>query len=210
MHATLAFNVGGLIGILLSIPIAKRLGRRVDVRDLLRAFVARDFYRVRRRRSTVLARLLSYVVVGIGVYGVAGVFAFYLPELFPTRVRASGSGFCYNIGRIVAAPGSLHRRRDRSGRQRGRGDLLCRLHSAAGLVAAAVHHRNEGALGRSHDIGERTASSQVGHNGDVDTAMGVTHAARLVTFHACHGTRSSFRELLHGHTGANEERRRLV
>jgi MFS family permease len=52
-----------------------------------------------------IARLLSYVVVGIGVYGVAGVFAFYLPELFPTRVRASGSGFCYNIGRIVAAPG---------------------------------------------------------------------------------------------------------
>ena len=52
-----------------------------------------------------LGRLLSYVIVGVGVYGVAGVFAFYLPELFPTRVRASGSGFCYNIGRIVAAPG---------------------------------------------------------------------------------------------------------
>jgi len=104
MQATLAFNVGGLIGILVSIPIAKRLGRRAMFAiyfalSSLAIFVAFGM------KLTGLASLLSYVVVGIGVYGVAGVFAFYLPELFPTRVRATGSGFCYNIGRIVAAPG---------------------------------------------------------------------------------------------------------
>jgi MFS family permease len=31
----------------------------------------------------------------------------YLPELFPTRVRATGQGFSYNFGRILAAIGAL-------------------------------------------------------------------------------------------------------
>ena len=30
----------------------------------------------------------------------------YLPELFPTRVRATGQGMCYNTGRILAAIGT--------------------------------------------------------------------------------------------------------
>ena len=38
-------------------------------------------------------------------FGVFGSFTYYLPELFPTRLRATGSGFCYNSGRIVAAIG---------------------------------------------------------------------------------------------------------
>ena len=39
------------------------------------------------------------------MFGVFGSFTFYLPELFPTRLRATGAGFCYNFGRIVAAGG---------------------------------------------------------------------------------------------------------
>jgi MFS transporter, SHS family, sialic acid transporter len=31
----------------------------------------------------------------------------YLPELFPTRIRATGSGFCFNIGRVMAAAGNF-------------------------------------------------------------------------------------------------------
>jgi SHS family sialic acid transporter-like MFS transporter len=31
----------------------------------------------------------------------------YLPELFPTRVRATGQGFAFNFGRIIAAIGAL-------------------------------------------------------------------------------------------------------
>jgi hypothetical protein len=29
----------------------------------------------------------------------------YLPELFPTRLRGTGSGFCFNTGRYLAAAG---------------------------------------------------------------------------------------------------------
>jgi sugar transport protein len=36
---------------------------------------------------------------------VFGSFTYYLPELFPTRLRATGSGFTYNVGRLVAAVG---------------------------------------------------------------------------------------------------------
>ena len=50
-------------------------------------------------------RLRLYFFIGLTVFGVFGSFTFYLPELFPTRLRATGAGFCYNIGRVVAAVG---------------------------------------------------------------------------------------------------------
>ena len=36
-----------------------------------------------------------------------GFFPLYFPELFPTSVRATGQGFCFNFGRLIAAIGSL-------------------------------------------------------------------------------------------------------
>jgi MFS family permease len=39
--------------------------------------------------------------------GVFGLFTMYLPPLFPTLLRTTGAGFCYNIGRIAAAIASL-------------------------------------------------------------------------------------------------------
>jgi len=35
--------------------------------------------------------------------GAFGLFTMYLPPLFPTLLRTTGAGFCYNIGRTVAA-----------------------------------------------------------------------------------------------------------
>jgi MFS family permease len=39
--------------------------------------------------------------------GLFGLFTMYLPPLFPTLLRTTGAGFCYNIGRIVAAAGTV-------------------------------------------------------------------------------------------------------
>jgi MFS family permease len=102
--ATTSFNLGGLIGTLLTVPIAKRFGRRpmfavyfgVAVISLMATFglnIADEL------------RLYMYFFIGLSVFGVFGSFTYYLPELFPTRLRATGSGFCYNIGRVVAATG---------------------------------------------------------------------------------------------------------
>ena len=42
---------------------------------------------------------------GLTAFGVVGAFSFYLPELFPTRLRGTGAGFCFNTGRYLAAVG---------------------------------------------------------------------------------------------------------
>ena len=34
-------------------------------------------------------------------------YAIYFPELFPTHLRSTGTSFCYNVGRFVAASGPL-------------------------------------------------------------------------------------------------------
>ena len=47
------------------------------------------------------------LLFGIGAYAIWGFFPLYFPELFPTSVRATGQGFCFNFGRLVAAIGAL-------------------------------------------------------------------------------------------------------
>ena len=44
---------------------------------------------------------------GFFAIGGFGTFAAYLPELFPTRIRATGQGFCWNMGRACTAMGPL-------------------------------------------------------------------------------------------------------
>ncbi|MCX5683275.1 MAG: MFS transporter, partial [Planctomycetota bacterium] len=47
-------------------------------------------------------------VCAIGFFsGVFGLFTMYLPPLFPTLIRTTGAGFCYNIGRVAAAFGTV-------------------------------------------------------------------------------------------------------
>jgi hypothetical protein len=50
-------------------------------------------------------RLAMCGLIGLTVFGVFGSFTYYLPELFPTRLRGTGAGFCYNVGRLIAAWG---------------------------------------------------------------------------------------------------------
>ena len=52
-----------------------------------------------------VTRLYMYFFIGLTVFGVFGSFTYYLPELFPTRLRGTGAGFCYNVGRVIAAAG---------------------------------------------------------------------------------------------------------
>lgn len=47
--------------------------------------------------------LVLLPMLGFFSKGVFGGFPLYLPELFPTALRSTGAGFCYNAGRIVAS-----------------------------------------------------------------------------------------------------------
>ena len=103
-NASNGFNIGGLLGALAAVPLAKRLGRR-------RMFVVYFLFSAAALFATFgvdlepQSRLSMLYLVGAGVFGVFGAFPFYLPELFPVRLRATGAGFCYNIGRVFAAAG---------------------------------------------------------------------------------------------------------
>jgi MFS family permease len=107
-HGTLVLNAGILAGFLLFIPVTSRIGRR-------KAFYL--FYGVSAVAapcaflfaSSYAAWLALFFIVGAFSSGMFSGYTIYFPELFPTRVRATGAGFAYNVGRIAAAPGPILR-----------------------------------------------------------------------------------------------------
>lgn len=104
--ATNCFNLGGLLGTLLTVPLAKHVGRRA----MYAAYYLASGIAVMCAFGLPMpdhTRLYMYFFIGLTVFGVFGSFTYYLPELFPTRLRGTGSGFCYNAGRVVAAIGPI-------------------------------------------------------------------------------------------------------
>jgi MFS family permease len=98
------FCLGGLVGTLLTVPLAKSLGRRAMFAIYYLAAGAVILYTFKLPHAPE-TRLYLCGLVGLTVFGVFGSFTYYLPELFPTRLRGTGAGFCYNVGRIIAAGG---------------------------------------------------------------------------------------------------------
>ena len=105
-YATYYFSIGGLFGTLATVPIAKRFGRKpmFAFYYLLSALALGLTFGL---SLTPSVRLSLYSLIGMSIFGVFGSFTYYLPELFPARLRATGSGFCYNIGRVLTALGPL-------------------------------------------------------------------------------------------------------
>jgi MFS family permease len=98
------FNIGGLIGTLLTVPASKTLGRRMmfTIYFLISGLSVLAAFGLPMDPHT---RLYMYFPIGLSVFGVFGAFTYYLPELYPTRLRGTGAGFCYNSGRLIAAIG---------------------------------------------------------------------------------------------------------
>jgi hypothetical protein len=93
---------GGLAGLLSFAPLASWRGRRFAFAfyHLGAAFVAPAvFLGVRTYAQALwLLPVLAFFVLGMH----AG-YAIYFPELFPTRLRATGSSACFNVGRVLGA-----------------------------------------------------------------------------------------------------------
>jgi MFS family permease len=101
--ATLLFTSGGFLGTVATIPLA-RLGRR-PLFAIYLAGAALSVWVTFGLEWAPGTRILLLFLDGLTVFGVVGAFSFYLPELFPTRLRGTGSGFCFNTGRYLAAAG---------------------------------------------------------------------------------------------------------
>jgi MFS family permease len=109
----------------------KLVGRGTLLQDIAGMFgiYAFTFFtaRVGRRKAFTLSYLLAFgatiltfgllqspahvywmlPLLGFCVASIYGGFAIYFPELFPTRLRSTGVGFCYNVARYITALGPL-------------------------------------------------------------------------------------------------------
>jgi MFS family permease len=85
--------------------LARRIGYRTTIVAMFAAYFCAMFgaYSVPRDHNS-----LMYWYPWIGFFqGAFALFTMYLPPLFPTLLRTTGAGFCYNIGRITAAFGTV-------------------------------------------------------------------------------------------------------
>jgi MFS family permease len=110
----MASSVGAALGCVAAAAFGGYLGRRPVYAGLclisLAAMVA--FYQQGRLYDGGLPPFDATFVLFSGLLGLVsaafyGWLPLYLPELFPTAVRATGQGFGFNFGRVIAAVGQL-------------------------------------------------------------------------------------------------------
>jgi len=95
-------TAGGGLGLLAFGPICVRLGRkRAFALMQLAALVIVPITCYLPKTYSQLLLLLP--VFGFLTLSIHAGFAIYFPELFPTHLRATGAGFCFNGGRLLAA-----------------------------------------------------------------------------------------------------------
>jgi MFS transporter, SHS family, sialic acid transporter len=99
--------IGAVIGCLLGAWVGGALGRRPAYFLLCLASLISCAYLFRGVDTYGTTFLVMSFVVGTVTAAFYGWLPLYLPELFPTRVRATGQGVAFNTGRILAAVGAL-------------------------------------------------------------------------------------------------------
>lgn len=96
-------NLGAFFGMLGFSFLAQRMGRRpAFVIAFIGALVSTIFF---YRTFNGVQHLWMSSLMGFFQLALFAGFAIYLPELFPTSLRSTGTSFCYNVGRFLAATG---------------------------------------------------------------------------------------------------------
>ena len=98
---------GAMIGCLGAALLAGRWGRRITYFSLSTLSLAACAVLFRCFPVFNAGMLAMMFVVGMLTASFYGWFPLYLPELFPTRMRATGQGIAYNTGRVLAAGGAV-------------------------------------------------------------------------------------------------------
>lgn len=96
-------NIGAFLGMLAFGRLAQTIGRKPAF--YLGTFAAMGatifFFTCFKTRADIwMSGVMGFFQLAL----LAG-YAIYLPELFPTRLRSTGTSFCYNVGRFIAATG---------------------------------------------------------------------------------------------------------
>src|ERR1051325_5337317 len=99
-------NLGGFFGIYAFTHLTQRTGRRpAFALAFAAAFVMTAFTFWNLNTFSQIFWMIP--LMGFCQLALFGGYSIYLPELFPTRLRSTGTSFCYNVGRFVAALGPL-------------------------------------------------------------------------------------------------------
>jgi MFS family permease len=105
MLGMLLVTTGGGIGLLAFGPICERIGRRgAFLFFQLGGLVATLLLFQTLAHAGIGVLCIALPIFGFLTLGMHAGYAIYFPELFPTRLRGTGGGFCFNVGRIIAAP----------------------------------------------------------------------------------------------------------
>ncbi len=99
--------VGAVLGSLVGGWLASRLGRRLSYFLISLGSLALSGYVFLALRPTDRAFLWTTFALGLVSTSFFGWLPYFLPDLFPTRVRATGTGVSYNFGRIFSAAAIL-------------------------------------------------------------------------------------------------------
>ena len=97
---------GAGVGMMLFTRVAGGLGRRSAFAIGFSAAMVITFLVYWKIESPPVAYGMMFLL-GAAQLSVFAGFAIYLPELFPSRLRSTGTSFCYNLGRFAAAAGSF-------------------------------------------------------------------------------------------------------
>lgn len=105
--AQMASSYGAIIGSLVGPLVGGRVGRRPAYFALCLGslIICQVLFRAFDQYNGALIGMIF--MAGMFTAAFYGWFPLYLPELFPTRVRATGQGVSYNTGRVFAAFGAI-------------------------------------------------------------------------------------------------------
>jgi MFS family permease len=102
--AIIILNCAAVVGLLMFAWLTELIGRRAAFAlGCVGNMIVLPIVFLTPQNYQTLFMLLP--LMGLFTNGILGTFTPYFPELFPTRLRATGVGFCFNIARIFAAVG---------------------------------------------------------------------------------------------------------
>ena len=105
-YTQIALAIGAILGTLLAAFLGDWFGRRPAYALLCLLSLGSVYGLFQMNRAYGPMLLASAGLAGAATASFYGWLPLYLPELFPTRVRATGQGFGFNFGRILAGVGT--------------------------------------------------------------------------------------------------------
>lgn len=103
-YTSMMLNIGAFLGMYSFSVVTQRIGRRpaFAIAFTLAMISTASVFWFLREFSQIFWMI---PLMGFCLLSLFAGYAIYFPELFPTHLRSTGTSFCYNVGRFVAAAG---------------------------------------------------------------------------------------------------------